>query len=152
MRARRMPILAICGAHQLLAQMAGADVERLGDGPFAGTFALSLTAAGRESPLLRGIADQDCFHYANGEHVVAVPAGATLLGCSSRIPVAALDYGDDCFSTQFHPEGTEQTLGPIWQHKAPHLMRNYHPRDKGNLLVENFLQLVVERLQHGEAS
>ena len=152
MRAHRTPILAICGSHQLLAQMARAGVERLEDGPFAGTFPLSLTAAGRESPLMRGIGDQDCFHYANGEHVVAVPAGATLLARSSRIPVAALDYGDYCFSTQFHPEGTEQTLGPIWQHKAPHLMRNYHPHDRGNLQVENFLQLVVDRLHFGQAS
>jgi len=152
MRAQRLPMLAICGSHQLLAQMVGAGVERLDGGPFAGTFALSLTAAGRESPLLRGIAEQDCFHYANGEHVVAVPAGATLLGWSSRIPVAALDYGNDCYSTQFHPEGSEQTLGPIWQHKAPQLMRNYHPHDKGNLLVENFLQLAVERLRYGQAS
>jgi GMP synthase-like glutamine amidotransferase len=133
MRAQRVPILAICGSHQLLAQMAGAGVEKLADGPFAGTFPLLLTAAGRKSPLLRGIADQDCFHYANGEHV------------------AALDYGDCCFSTQFHPEGTEQTLGPIWQHKAPQLMHNYHPRDKGNLLVENFLRLVVEQLQQSRA-
>jgi GMP synthase (glutamine-hydrolysing) len=151
MRAQRLPILAICGSHQLLAHMAGVDVEWLDDGPFAGTFPLSLTAAGRKSPLLRGIADQDCFHYANSEHVVAVPAGATLLASSSRVPVAALDYGDFCFSTQFHPEGTEQTLGPIWQHKAPQLMQNYHPRDKGNLLVENFLQLVVEQLQQSRA-
>jgi len=51
---------------------------------------------------------------------------------------------------QFHPEGSEQTLGPIWQHKAPQLMQNYHPRDKGNLLVENFLRLVVEQLQQSQ--
>jgi len=151
MRAQRIPILGICGSHQLLAHMAGVDVEWLAAGPFAGTLPVTLTAAGQASPLMQGIADQDCFHYANSEHVVAVPAGATLLASSSRVPVAALDYGDYCFSTQFHPEGTDQTLGPVWQHKAPHLMQNYHPRDKGDQLVRNFLRLVVERLQADRA-
>jgi len=151
MRAQRIPMLAICGSHQLLAHMAGVGVERLRDGPFSGTLPVTLTAAGKVSPLMRGIADHDCFHYANGEHVVAVPAAATLLASSSRVPVAALDYGDYCFSTQFHPEGTDLTLGPVWQHKAPHLMKNYHPHDKGNQLVESFLQLVVERLQQSRA-
>jgi GMP synthase (glutamine-hydrolysing) len=144
MREQAVPILAICGSHQLIAHAAGAPVTKLADGPFAGTFPLRLTAAGRTSPLLRGIADGDCFHYANGEHVVEAPPGATLLGQSSKVPVAALDYGDHCYSTQFHPEGSEQTLGPIWQHKAPQLMENYHADDSGDLLVENFLRLAAE--------
>jgi GMP synthase (glutamine-hydrolysing) len=147
MRARRVPILGICGSHQLIAQLEGAVVEKLADGPFAGTFPVRLTAAGISSPLMQGIADRDCFHYANGEHVIAVPPGATLLAHSSRIPVAALDYGNHCYSTQFHPEGSEQTLGPIWQHKAPQLMRNYHADDRGDRLVENFLRLVADRLR-----
>jgi GMP synthase (glutamine-hydrolysing) len=147
MRRQRVPLLGICGSHQLIAQAAGAGVERLVDGPFAGTFPVSLTAAAGASPLFSGIADQDCFHYANGEHVTRVPPGSTLLASSAKVPVAALDYGDHCYTTQFHPEGTELTLGPIWQHKAPELMRNYHPDDKGDRLVENFLRLVVDTLR-----
>jgi len=141
MRARKIPVLAICGSHQLLAQLAGATVVRLDGGPFAGTFPVTLTEAGRASPIMRSIADGDCFHYANGEHVVNIPAGASLLASSSRDPVAALDYGDHCYSTQFHPEATDATLGTVWRFKAPELMRNYHPRDSGDRLVENFLQL-----------
>jgi GMP synthase (glutamine-hydrolysing) len=146
MRAQRIPILGICGSHQMIAHCEGADVELLVDGPFAGTFPIRLTAAGKASPLLHDIADEDCFQYANSEQVVGVPDNATLLASSSRVPVAALDYGDHCYTTQFHPEGSDQTLGPIWQHKAPHLMQNYHNREKGDQLVENFLRLVVEML------
>jgi GMP synthase (glutamine-hydrolysing) len=142
MRAAKIPILGICGSHQLIAHCAGAEVERLGDGPFAGTFPLRLTDAGKASPLMQAIADDDCFHYANSEHVAEVPAGSTLLASSSRVPVAALDYGDHCYTTQFHPEATEETLGTIWRHKAPELRRNYNSRDKGDQLVENFLRLV----------
>ncbi len=146
MRARRIPILAICGSHQLLAHMAGATVERLAAGPFAGTWPLALTRAGRESPLMAGIADGDAFNYANSEHVVEIPHGATLLGHSERVPVAALDFGQHCYSTQFHPEGTDRTLGTIWRHKAPELMRHYHADDAGDRLVENFLCLARDRV------
>jgi GMP synthase-like glutamine amidotransferase len=45
-------------------------------------------------------------------------------------------------TTQFHPEATEETLGTIWRYKAPELMQYYHAHDKGDRLVENFLQLV----------
>ena len=75
-----------------------------------------------------------------------------MLGCSSKVPVAALDFGNHCYTTQFHPEGTDQTLGCVWQHVAPHLMQNYHSRDKGFELVENFLRLVVERLPPASAA
>ena len=141
MRRRRIPILGICGSHQLIAHTEGADVERVDGGPFAGTFPLRLTEAGRQSPLMRDIVDGDCFHYANSEHVVAVPRGSTLLGSSGRVPVAALDFGDHCYTTQFHPEATEETLGTIWRFKAPQLISRYHARDKGDRLVENFLRL-----------
>ena len=143
MRAARIPILGVCGSHQLIAHAAGAGVEKLADGPFAGTFEVSLTEAGRASLLLEGIDDGAAFQYANSEHVVEVPPGARLLATSSRVPVAALDYGDHCYTTQFHPEGTDRTLGCVWQHIAPELMQNYHANDRGFDLVANFLRLVV---------
>jgi GMP synthase (glutamine-hydrolysing) len=146
MRAQKIPVLGICGAHQMIAHMAGSAVDKLRDGPCAGTFPVTLTAAGEASPLFQGIANHDCFHYANSEQVIAVPSAASLLASSSRVPVAALDYGDHCYTTQFHPEGSELTLGPIWQHTRPQLMQNYHANDRGDRLLENFLRLVVDQL------
>ena len=58
------------------------------------------------------------------------------------MPVAALDFGDHCYTTQFHPEATDETLGTIWRFKAPELMSRYHSREKGDRLVVNFLELV----------
>ena len=144
MRARKIPILAICGSHQLISHGEGVRVERLEDGPYAGTFPIQLTEAGRSSPIMASINDNASFHYANSEHVVSVPAGSTLLASSDRVPVAALDFGDHCYSTQFHPEATHETLGTVWRFKAPELMRNYHERESGNQVVENFLRLVVD--------
>ena len=149
MREQQVPILGICGSHQMIAHCEGADVGVLANGPFAGTFPVQITAAGKSSALFRGIADGDSFHYANSEQVIDVPEAAALLASSSRVPVAALEYPGHCYTTQFHPEGSDQTLGPIWQHKAPQLMRNYHDRDKGDQLVENFLRLVVDNTGAG---
>ena len=143
MRTRKIPILAICGSHQLLAHMLGAKVEILDGGPYAGTFPIRLTKPGKTSPLMASIADGACFQFANTEHVTGVPGSATLLADSGRVPVAALDFGDHCYSTQFHPEGTHETLGAVWKYKAPELMRKYHDREAGDQLVENFLHLVA---------
>ena len=146
MRRQRIPILGICGSHQLIAHAEGAGVERVNGGPFAGTFPIKLTEAGGSSLLMQGIVDDDCFHYANSEHVVDLPGGSTLLASSSRVPVAVLDYGNHCYTTQFHPEATDETLGTIWRFKAPELMSRYHTLDKGDRLVENFLQLARDLL------
>jgi GMP synthase-like glutamine amidotransferase len=146
MRRCKIPILGICGSHQLIAHCEGADVDWLEDGPFAGTFPIYLTDAGRSSPLMHAISDNDCFHYANSEHVVNIPAAGTLLASSSKIPVAVLDFGNHCYTTQFHPEGTDETLGTVWRYKAPELRQNYHRDDKGDQLVGNFLNLVRDHI------
>lgn len=149
-RRHKKPILGVCGSHQLLAHSQGADVGRLKGGPFAGTFPVNLTEAGKSSPLMQGISDNDCFHYANGEHVLRVPESSALLASSSRVPVAALDFGDHCYTTQFHPEGSDQTLGTVWRYKAPELMQNYHADDMGDRLVENFFEIVKQVVhRHG---
>mgnify|MGYP002629792889 CR=1 FL=1 len=126
MRAHRVPILAICGSHQLLCHMHGANVEGLNQGPCAGTFPVQLTEAGQSSPLMTSLPEGSRFQSANSEHVPAVPDGSTLLASSDRCPVAALGFGDHCYSTQFHPEATHETLGAVWRHKAPERMANYH--------------------------
>lgn len=143
MRAAKVPILAICGSHQLLAHMLGSGVDRFDDGPYAGTFSTRLTEAGMASPVMASIAEEADFHFANNEHVTSVPPGATLLASSGKVPVAALDFGDHCYSTQFHPEASDITLGAGWKKAAPELIRNYHDQDAGDQLVENFLRLDV---------
>ena len=144
MWSQKIPILAICGSHQLVSHLYGSDIEILSQGPYAGTFPISLTGAGRSSPIMNGIADEAVLQFANSEHVVNVPEGSTLLASSGRVPVAALDFGDHCYSTQFHPEGTHQTLGTVWRFKNPELIENYRPEDNGKRIVENFLELVAK--------
>ena len=143
MQESSIPILAICGSHQLISHMYGAQVEVLNDGPYAGTFPVTLTEAGQHCPIMEGISDNDNFQFANGDHVINVPLSSVLLASSGRVPVAALDFGNHCYSTQFHPEGTYETLGTVWSKKAPEKMKNYFPEENGEHLVENFLRLVI---------
>ena len=96
---------------------------------------------------MQSIQSNDCFHYANNEHVTEVPKGCTVLASSSKVPVAALDFGDHCYSTQFHPEATVETLGTIWKHTSPERCENYHTHEMGDVLVRNFLNLVVSQCQ-----
>ncbi|MBT5353353.1 MAG: type 1 glutamine amidotransferase [Rhodospirillales bacterium] len=144
MREHKTPILAICGSHQLISHSVGARVEHVEQGPYAGTFPVALTDAGRSSPVMNNIPDGAKFHFANSEYVLDVPAGGTLLASSGRVPVAALDFGHHCYATQFHPEGTHETLGTVWRHKAPELMDRYVESRAGDQLVENFLRLVID--------
>ena len=142
MREAGLPLLGICGSHQLMGYYLGARVEWLADGPYAGTFPTELTEAGRNSPLMGDIDSGDSFHYANAEHVTVVPEGASLLASSGRVPVAALDYGGQWYSTQFHPEASAITLGTIWKNSKPELSAGYHDDDRGDRLVENFFRIV----------
>lgn len=143
MREARIPILAICGSHQLLAHMSGSDVVWLQQGTCAGTYPVELTDAGQSSPLMREIKTGDSFQYANSEHVVGIPEGTTLLANSANVPIAALDYGNHCYSTQFHPEATCEALSTVWRFSRPELMANYHSQDAGGRLVRNFLRIVA---------
>lgn len=146
MRAHKIPILAICGSHQLISHMHGAEVayvDPVKHAPYAGTFSVQLTEAGKSCPVMKSLGDSGDFQYANSEHVVLMPDGSTLLASSAEIPVAALDWGNHCYSTQFHPEGTHETLGTVWRFKSPELMGNYRESQDGAELVENFLRLVA---------
>ncbi|MCZ7599611.1 MAG: hypothetical protein M5U09_20290 [Gammaproteobacteria bacterium] len=133
------PLLAICGGHQMLAAHHGARVESVGDEPIAGTEAVQLTDAGRESGLFDRLGDDPSFHFANGEHVVDLPRGARLLATHPRLPCAALAYPGDWYSTQFHPEATAETLAPSWRSIRPELEHRYAPESAGYRLIENFV-------------
>ncbi len=143
LRAKNIPILAICGSHQLLSQAGGSTVARLADGPYAGTLAVKMTAAGQASALLKSIPEKACFQFGNSQHVADVPDGAVLLASSGRNPVAILDFGNHCYATQFHPECTHDRISTIWQFNSPSLMDAYFTEDNGYKLVANFFDIVA---------
>ncbi len=90
---------------------------------------------------MASIQDHARFHYANNEHVTRVPRGSTLLASSGPGPLAALDFGGNWYSTQFHPEASAESLGTIWRKTRPELCDQYDDADAGDQLVENFFRL-----------
>lgn len=138
-----IPVLAICGSHQLLAQRQGATVADLADGPYAGSLPIAITQAGLGSALLKSIPKNACFQFGNSQHVEEVPKGATLLASSGRNPVAVLDFGNHCYSVQFHPECTDEQISTIWCNTHPERMQNYFAEDNGYKLVSNFFGIVA---------
>ena len=136
------PLLAICGAHQLLGKHYGGSVVAVDTAPCAGTLPVTLTDAGVQSPLLATIPADTRFHFGNSEEIAAVPGDATLLARSERVPVAALDYGGHWYSTQFHPEASAESLGISWANSEPELCDAYDNGDAGDRLIENFFAIV----------
>ncbi|MDH3438650.1 MAG: hypothetical protein OEN48_16910 [Betaproteobacteria bacterium] len=143
LRAADKPLLAICGGHQLLCHFFRAPVVPLAAAPAAGTLDTALTEAGTSSALFAGLGPVSRFHFANYEHVPVVPHGAALLASADRVPVAALDFGRNWFSTQFHPEATIETMSASWARTHPELCRRYDAGDAGAKLVENFAGLAA---------
>ncbi|MDH3670306.1 MAG: type 1 glutamine amidotransferase [Gammaproteobacteria bacterium] len=141
-REQCLPLLAICGAHQLLGKYYGASVTRVANAPCAGTLPVSLTAAGMESPLFKSVALEPRFHFGNEEQVASVPHAASLLVTSDRVSVVALAYDNHWYSTQFHPEGSAATMGISWTRSKPALCDAYDDDDAGDQVIENFVDIV----------
>jgi len=139
-RALGGPLLGICGGHQMISELEGAPVEVIASGKMAGTKPVTLTGAGRGHFLFAGYGAAPEFHFANEEHVAAVPAGATVLATRPELPCAALDHGGNWFSTQFHPEATAESMQVSWRRTHPEYAENYRPLKDGSLLLKNFLE------------
>ena len=141
LRSAGRPLLAICGGHQLLCRFHGSKVVAVAKAPVAGTLPVSLTEAGERSPLLCGIENPAQFHFANFEHVEALPEGGVLLAERSDVPIAAVDHGKDWYSVQFHPEAGVDTISVGWSPSHRELVENYRESGSGKRLIENFLAL-----------
>jgi GMP synthase (glutamine-hydrolysing) len=79
--------------------------------PIDGTFAepisvvdVTLSAAGRADPLLRGMPDTFAAFVGHKEAISSLPGTATLLASSSTCPVQMFRVGENVYATQFHPE------------------------------------------------
>ena len=136
------PLLGICGGHQMMSSMLGSSVERLDEAPFAGSFPITLSSAGRQHFLFEGMSDQPIFHFANSEYVIVPPAQATVLGSTNAFTTAALDYGDQWLSVQFHPEMTHDVIAVDFKFSQPELVERYYPLPDAPKLPFNYLNSV----------
>lgn len=141
LRSARRPLLGLCGGHQLMCHSMGVNVVGVCNAPVVGTRVVSLTEAGRRSPLFDGIESPAYFHYACVENVEAAPEGGVVLAESDDIPVDAIDYGENWYSTQFHPEGMVDTMSTSVSLHFPELAGTFRESKAGRRLIENFINL-----------
>ncbi|MFG1344592.1 type 1 glutamine amidotransferase [Xanthobacter autotrophicus DSM 431] len=106
------PYLGICLGHQLLADALGGRVGLM-PGPEVGVTDVSLTQAGRASPLFQGLPDTFPTLQWHGAAVQAPPPGGVILAQNAHCPIQALQVGPRAFGIQYHVELTDETV-PEW--------------------------------------
>lgn len=98
------PFLGACSGNGLLGAYLGTPISRR----FAeavGCVTLTLTAAGKNDPLLAGYPERIDVLLGHKEACDCTPQGATLLMTGKDCPVQMFRIGSNIYATQFHPEG-----------------------------------------------
>lgn len=144
-------LFGICFGHQLMASAFGGRV--------------SLNPKGREMGLctarplcsntqLRWPAEMLKVLMTHSDTVSELPPNARVLAATEREAHAAIDYGELCFSTQFHPEFTPDVLRCYLEHyrlqmqtqgdDVGHLIAGLRETPRAQSLLRLFIQLAVE--------
>ena len=101
---KKVPVLAVCFGHQLVAEALGVEVAKSPRGREFGTIDVELTADGQRDPLFKGLPARIQVQSSHEDEAQILPAGARLLAQNGHSAVQALAHGDFLRGVQFHPE------------------------------------------------
>lgn len=105
LRGRRQPTFASCWGFQAMARAIGGKVVHHPSWAEIGTHELALTPAGRDDPVFSPLGQEFLGQMGHEDHVVELPASATLLASSRKVVHQAYRLNDaPIYCTQFHPE------------------------------------------------
>ena len=102
--AEKVPILGVCFGHQLIAQMRGGDVQCDETQSKSGSHEVHLTEEGSSDKLFKTLPKSFVAQYWHKDSVTNLPEGAMILATRPSCRFSALRYGDNVYTTQFHPE------------------------------------------------
>ena len=102
----KVPLLAICYAHQLLAEALGGSAGYHPRGLELGSALIELTQEGAADPLTGVLPPRFTGHVTHAQTVTALPPGARVLAHNSFEAHHAVAFGPKMWGLQFHPEFT----------------------------------------------
>ena len=109
-----VPVLGICGGHQLMAHVLGGKVVKRVAGPIVGSVALNLSDEGKRCSMMQELCKG---HFANYDIVSDskddFPAHWKVLARAAG-SIAAVDYGSGWYGLQFHPELPLAFFQKLW--------------------------------------
>ena len=133
-----IPILGICYGHQLLAWMAGGEIQAAGNASEYGRVTLR-TAGG---VLFDGVPSESVCWMSHTDFVKSVPDGFRITASTENCPCAAMaDDERRLYGVQFHPEVTHTAFGSQILHNF--LFKVCACR--GDWTMEDFVSAAVER-------
>jgi GMP synthase (glutamine-hydrolysing) len=100
---RDFPFLGCCSGNGLLGSYCGANISEKYGEPVGGVD-VTLTAAGKQDPLLQGFPESIRVLCGHKEACDSVPPGCELLLSNSACPVQMFRLKQNIYATQFHPE------------------------------------------------
>ena len=101
---RQVPTLGVCFGHQLIAEVFGGTVTHDHSQKKGGTHEVRLTETGKDDPLFAGFPAVFPAQYGHRDSVTRPPLGAVVLAEGDSCRFAALRYGSEVYTLQFHPE------------------------------------------------
>jgi len=145
-------LFGICFGHQLMASAFGGRVSL---NPKGREMGLCIARPLCSNTQLRWPADTIEVFMTHSDTVSALPPNARVLAATEREAHAAIDYGEQCLSTQFHPEFTPQVLRCYIEHyrqqmqeqgdDVERLVAGLRETPRAQVLLRRFIQLAVER-------
>lgn len=151
-----VPTFGICYGHQLLGAHHGVSVRHDREQQKTCSHQVQISAEHSEHPLFFGVPDVFHAHYGHKDVLHQIPEGATLLASGgSRCQISALQYKNNIFSTQFHPElrfsdmyeRAKSSPGYLPEGVSPEEV--FHDDPHSNTLLRNFSRLIRQRIEAG---
>ena len=135
-----LPILGLCYGHQLIAYMAGGEVEPA----TRREYGVATVIIDRPLGVLKGLDRKEKVWMSHGDTVFALPSDYEALAHSENTPVAAFRNKEKpIYGLQWHPEVVHTEHGTL-------MLRNFIfdvCRCEPNWLMEDFIQASVEEIK-----
>lgn len=147
-----IPTLGICYGHQIIGAFAGAKVKCSPEQAKICSQELKFMVNKDEYFLFSNLPDSFSAHYGHKDVLDRVPDGATLLlSGGEKCQVSALQYKNNIFTVQFHPELTYTDMieriksSPGYLPEGVVVEELFKDDPSSNLIVKNFVKFVLEQ-------